>query len=154
MQDQTIEFSWWQRFRVPVILGGLITLIVILGVGIGLKTMVAFYHYGRGYDWNQRQEYDKAIVEFTEAIRFFPRYVYAYHGRGFAWNEKKEYDKAVADYTKAIQIDPNYLPAYMNRAVIRESTREYDKAIPDYTEVIRLDRENVTHIPAGDTLGA
>ena len=86
MQDQTIEYSSWQRFRVPLILGGLITLIVVLSLGIGMKAglvdrVVAFYHYGHGHAWNAKKEFDKAIAEFTEAIRLDPKYVYAYHGR-------------------------------------------------------------------------
>ena len=52
------------------------------------------------------KEYDKAIADYTEAIRLEPAQPAAYFNRGNARLEKKEYDKAIADYTEAIRLEP------------------------------------------------
>ena len=62
-----------------------------------------------------KKEYDKAIADYTEAIRLDPKYARAYNNRGDAWYGKKEYDKAIADYTEAIRLDPEIAEAYNNR---------------------------------------
>ena len=67
---------------------------------------VAYDHRGRAYF--NKQEYDKAIEDYTEAIRLDPRYAVAYCGRGDTYRKKKEYDKAIEDYTEAIRLDPRY----------------------------------------------
>ena len=65
----------------------------------------------------QQQAYEKAIADFTQAIRLDPSYASAYISRGVAYAGKGDYDRAIADYNQAIRLDPNYAPAYINRGV-------------------------------------
>ena len=46
----------------------------------------------------QAGDHDKAIADFSEAIRLDPKRADAYYGRGTAYGHKGEYDKAIADY--------------------------------------------------------
>ena len=62
-----------------------------------------------------KEEYDKAIADFTEVIRLDPKAAHAYTGRGGAWSERAEYDKAIADFTEAIRLDPKDADAYTDR---------------------------------------
>jgi tetratricopeptide (TPR) repeat protein len=87
----------------------------------------------------QGGEHDKAIGDYTEAIRLAPNYAHAYCCRGLAWYMKGEHDKAIADYTKAIRLAPNYAHAYSGRGLACYMKGEHDKAVGDYTEAIRLD---------------
>ena len=86
-----------------------------------------------------RANYDKAIADYTEAIRLDPKFAEAYYNRGVAYENKGEYDKAIADYTEAIRLDPKYAEAYNSRGFAYGNKGEHDKAIADYTEAIRLD---------------
>ena len=86
-----------------------------------------------------KKEYDKAIADYTEAIRLDPRNAERLRNRGIAWRSKKEYDKAIADYNEAIRLDPEYALAYNHRGMAWSDKKEYDKAIADYNEAIRLD---------------
>src|SRR5262249_4612520 len=61
--------------------------------------------------------YDKAIADFSEAIRLDPKDALAYHRRGLVWYEKKEYSKSITDYSEAIRLDPKNALAYYNRGV-------------------------------------
>ena len=55
-----------------------------------------------------RASYDKAIADFTEAIRLDPKDADAYCNRARAYYSKGEYDKAIADYSEAIRLNPKY----------------------------------------------
>src|SRR5271165_1469487 len=84
-------------------------------------------------------DYNKAISEFTEAIRLDPTFAPAYLGRGNAHSNQGNLDEAIRDYCEAIRLDPNYAPAYNNRGVVYGRKGDFNKAISDFTEAIRLD---------------
>ena len=97
--------------------------------------------YNRGNAWGIKGEYDKAIADFTEAIRLKPDDAAAFFYRGLAWGNKREYDKAIADYTEAIRLKPDYAFAFNNRGNAWWHLGDYDRAIADHTEAIRLKPE-------------
>ena len=61
---------------------------------------------------DREEDYDRAIADFTEAIRLDPKDDWAYYYRAQSWNAKGEYDKAIADLTEAIRLDPNDASVY------------------------------------------
>ena len=71
-------------------------------------------YLNRGVVYNGKGDYDKAISEYTEAIRLNPKYVEAYNNRGYAYMGKKEYDKAIEDFEAALRIKPDYEDAQKN----------------------------------------
>ena len=87
----------------------------------------------------RKREWNKAIADFTEAIRLNPRLALAYGGRGFAYSQKDDWDKAIADCTEAIGLDPKLGLAYSSRGFAYLQKKEWDKAIADYTEAIGID---------------
>jgi len=94
-------------------------------------------HFNSGKTNYDKKDYDKAIVNFTEAIRLDPNYAEAYSYRAGAYYGKKDYDKAIADYTELIRLKPD-ASSYSNRAGAYYLKKDYDKAIADYTEAARL----------------
>jgi Flp pilus assembly protein TadD len=56
---------------------------------------------GRGTTYASKGNWDKAIADFTEAIRLDPQCARAYGGRGFAYEQKGETSKAEADFAEA-----------------------------------------------------
>lgn len=62
--------------------------------------------------------YDKAIADYTEAIRLNPEFAAAFHNRGETWLNKGEFDKALADLTEAIRLNPNNERSFNNRGNI------------------------------------
>jgi tetratricopeptide (TPR) repeat protein len=93
----------------------------------------------RGRVWEAKQEHDKAIADYNEAIRLDPQFALAYCNRGVAREAKQEHDEAIADYNLATRLDPKFVYAYHDRGVVWAARREYDKAIADFNMAIRLD---------------
>ena len=59
--------------------------------------------------------YDRAIADFTQAIRLDPNDTKAYTERGSAYNAKGDNDRAIADFTQALRLNSNDVAAYNNR---------------------------------------
>jgi len=67
------------------------------------------------------QDYDKAITNFTEAIRLNPTYAFAYCNRGYTYLNKKNYNMAISDFTSALRLEANNANTYYNRGVAYEN---------------------------------
>ena len=49
-------------------------------------------------------EFDKAIADYTEAIRMNPQSAEAYRGRGHVYGVKCDFDKSISDFTESIRL--------------------------------------------------
>jgi len=98
----------------------------------------------RGWSYSNKDDYDRAIADFDEAIRLDPKFGLALVNRGWAYERKGDYTRAIADYDEAIHLDPNNSLAYNNHGWIHHLKGEYDEAIADYGEAIRTDPKDAT----------
>ena len=69
---------------------------------------LASIYDNRAIELRERGEYDKAIADYSEAIRIDGALSGAYTGRGLAHEGKAEVDQAKADYRKALALAPKY----------------------------------------------
>jgi len=83
--------------------------------------------------------YDRAIADFTNAIRLDQNSSHAYRERGVAYSDKGDQNRAIADLNQAIRLAPNYVQAYNNRGNVYRCIGDYDRAITDYNQAIRID---------------
>ncbi len=140
--DNLIEDSIFTRMKNGVLKVVLVTLIgTTITVGVyGCKNSKEYYN--RGVARLEKGETDRAISDFTKAIKKNPRFGMAYYYRAMAYSRKKEYDKVIADYTKAIEIDTQrFAVAYAERALIYYVKKEYDKAWEDVHKAESLGQE-------------
>jgi tetratricopeptide (TPR) repeat protein len=93
-------------------------------------------------DYGEKGELDKAIADYTEAIRVDQKLAQAYYGRAHIYCKKGEFDKAIGDYTQAIRFHPKDADGYYRRGMIYADKGEFGKAIADCEESIRLDPNN------------
>jgi tetratricopeptide (TPR) repeat protein len=92
----------------------------------------------RGNAFAGKGEYDKAIADFTQAIRLNPADSHALNNRGYVYDARGEYDRAIADYNEALKINPKDSDAYYNRGNAYRTKGNYEQAVLDYTESLRL----------------
>ena len=93
----------------------------------------------RGSAHFTKGDFNRAIIDLTEAIRLDPKDTTAYNRRGLAYDTRGNTDRAIADYSEAIKLDAKVSLTYFNRARAYDKQEEADRAIADYTEAIRLD---------------
>jgi hypothetical protein len=97
-----------------------------------------------------KEEYDKAIARYTQALFINLRDAKTFFNRGNVFLKIGEYDKAISDYTQTLIIYPYYLEVYYNRGNAYFSKREYHQAISDYTQVLRMNpRDFKTYLMRG-----
>ncbi|MDR1933403.1 MAG: tetratricopeptide repeat protein [Spirochaetales bacterium] len=91
----------------------------------------------RGSEYLAKEEWDKAIADFNEAIRLDPKKAGGYASRGLCYDAKGDYDRAIADFSEAIRIN-DLAGYYESRGQTYLHKGDYDKAIADFNEAIRL----------------
>jgi tetratricopeptide (TPR) repeat protein len=92
----------------------------------------------RGIAHAKKGEYDKAIADYTEAIKTWGGKDYLYYNRSLSYKRKKEYDKAITDLTEALRLNPKYVDAYSARGDAYDQAKDYVKALADYDQAITL----------------
>jgi tetratricopeptide (TPR) repeat protein len=74
-----------------------------------------------------REEYDRAIEHFDEAIRVAES-PFLLHRRGVAYRQKGEYQRALDDFGAAIELEPNYVLSLQQRGEVYFLIGEIEKA--------------------------
>jgi tetratricopeptide (TPR) repeat protein len=115
----------------------------------------------RGRAYAEKGEYDRAIADYTEAVRvyqtvkptyFRPRLLEAYNVRADSHQKKKEFDKAAADYGEVIHLCSGGFSdlgeamiyggfaaeAHYKRGICYDEAGDHAKAMADYKEAVRL----------------
>jgi serine/threonine-protein kinase len=82
--------------------------------------------------------FDRALADFTEAIRLDPNSSGARFYRGVIQALTGRSQEALADYTAAIQLQPDRPEAYLERAKVYIGLGAEALALNDYNEAIRL----------------
>jgi uncharacterized protein (TIGR03067 family) len=89
-----------------------------------------------------REDYDRAIEHFGQAIRLDPGLGVAYYGRALTYLSKKEYDRAIKDCAESIRLVPNDPQPYSLRGFVHMQMKEYGLAVGDLSKAIDLGEEH------------
>ena len=101
--------------------------------------------YNRGNDLWKKGEFDRAIEDYTAALRIEPDDHAALINRGKSWERKGEYDRAIEDYTAALRIKPDLYQALHNRGRAWGDKGELNRTVEDFTAALRIKPD---HAPA------
>jgi tetratricopeptide (TPR) repeat protein len=91
----------------------------------------------RGVAYRLKGDLDRAIQDYSQAIRINPKSAMIQNNRGVAYDKKGDYDRALADYDQAIRLEPSH-EAYFNRGNAHLGRSQYDRAIDDYNAALQL----------------
>jgi lipoprotein NlpI len=114
---------------------------------------LAFAYNNRGIAYDEKKDFDRAIADFTEAIRLDPKYAAAYDNRGNAYNAKGDFDRAIPDYTEAIRLDPKNAFAYRHRGLAYFYNGNFAKALADLGQASGLDPKDAYTALWADIVG-
>jgi len=85
-----------------------------------------------------KNDFTRAISDYTEAIRINPNFTEAYFWRGVSYFRLQSYNKAIEDFSQAIRINPNYADAYNERGKAYSWVKNYARAKADFATAYRL----------------
>ena len=114
--------------------------------------MTAEYYNNRGLVCADRQDYQRAIADFSKAIELNPQFAQAYNNRAMAYTLQGDFEKALPDFSKMIEFNPKSAQAYCNRGVVYyhlgliayelpnlfRAKNYFEKATHDYETAIAL----------------
>jgi Zn-dependent membrane protease YugP/Flp pilus assembly protein TadD len=92
----------------------------------------------QGDVWLEREEYDRAIEAYTEALSRGGQCALARCNRGLAYLRKGDLARALADCDEAVRIAPNEAVAYNNRGTVLTKLGNYARALADLQAAIHL----------------
>ena len=96
-------------------------------------------YYNRAINWQDAGQIDRAIADYSEAVKHNPENAEALFNRGRAYTEKSQHDRAIEDYTASIKIDPKSPDAYNNRGRAYQEKGDADQALANFNEAIKID---------------
>ena len=97
--------------------------------------------YNRADQHFSNKEYEKAIDDFSEAIRRAEDEMYSsfcHYWRGLSYFEMKQYDRAIADFDESIRLLEKNGNAFAGRGKSYLELGNHEQAIADLTEAIRI----------------
>ena len=95
-------------------------------------------HNNLGISAQDAGDLDKAIAEFSEAIRLKPDNATPYFYRALAYRSMNRLDEAIADLNRAAELEPEKGQVYLERGNTYMYGNKYDSALPDFTRAIQL----------------
>ncbi len=94
-------------------------------------------HRFRGFTFIAKNEWDKAIADYTIVIQKNPNLTAAYERRAVAYRNLKKNKEAIADYSKVISLDSGDTDGYRQRAYLYSIMGENEKAAADYRAILK-----------------
>ncbi|MGU3538668.1 tetratricopeptide repeat protein [Methylobacterium sp. A54F] len=102
-------------------------------------TSVVNAYFNRGLAYANKEDYERAIADFSESIRLDPSNVDAIRKRGESYESLEQYDRALKDLDQAVRLDPKDARNFAARGTTYRSTGAYEKSLKDYDDALRLD---------------
>jgi tetratricopeptide (TPR) repeat protein len=106
---------------------------------------LATAYMSRGVSYARRQDYPRAIADYSEAIRLNPLDADAYYNRGISFRRQGDDARGIADFTEAIRLNPRDASAYNNRGTGYEAQGNHPRAIADFSAAIRLNPQRAIY---------
>jgi len=116
----------------------------------GIKKILK-YHTESALKGTKKGDYDRAIADYTEAIRINQYYADGYSGRADAYIKKRDWDRAIADCTQAISYAKGYSLSYeyWQRAFVYMQKGNYTQARADVNKALQSpNNENAKNLDA------
>jgi tetratricopeptide (TPR) repeat protein len=95
-------------------------------------------YFQRGNLWFVKQEWARAVDDYSAVLQQLPEDQNVYHNRGLAWAQLKQYQWALADLTQAVRLEPKGGWLYSARGYVWAEMGSFENAIADYSAALDL----------------
>lgn len=102
-------------------------------------------HDHRGVAWSEKGDQDRAIADFTAALRIDPRDSFAYGQRALAWYAAGDMKRALADANELIRLLPKEPAPFFIRGILHFYDANYADAAGDFEKALKGERR-IDHI--------
>jgi len=127
---------------------------IVRDAGESTKGRAAAF-FQRGGAYSSKRDYDRAIADYSEAIRLDPKNALAFIFRAGAYYEKRDYSRTIADCNEAIRASPEgEHQAHIQCGRMYTKMGDYDRAIASIDEYMRLYPKYRDHYNALTARGA
>jgi tetratricopeptide (TPR) repeat protein len=109
---------------------------------VGVEDVARIFNR-RGLAYQNMEEPDKAIDDFSNAVRLDEKNPEFYLNRGRLYLQLKQYGDARNDMDAVIKLDPRNAEAYAARGRASLEAGDRDQAMADYEKAVTLDTQNV-----------
>jgi tetratricopeptide (TPR) repeat protein len=92
----------------------------------------------RAIAMRNRGDLDRAVADYTEAIKIDPGYALAYSNRGVVWLDKRDVERSMADCEKAVELAPRAAHGYNCRGLAWRAKNDLDRAMADCSRAIEI----------------
>ena len=96
----------------------------------------------RGLAYKKKSQWDRAIADYSEAIRLTPDNAQVFNNRGNAYFFNGQWDRALEDYDNAVRLQPDLAEAFGNRGNVYRKKGQIDRAIAEYGKAIDVSPGN------------
>jgi tetratricopeptide (TPR) repeat protein len=100
---------------------------------------LAFAFNTRADAFYRKKALDKAIADYSEAIKLFPEYFSALNNRGHAYLAQKQYLRAAADFGKLVQLYPKKADGYHGLCGVFIEQEQLQEALSNCNDAIRAE---------------
>ena len=105
----------------------------------GYQPDLAAWHYMRGVDFNNFGKTERAIQEYTEALRVKPDYPPANVNLGLILAEQGKADESVGHFQRVLEVTPDNAWAHYGMGLVLAQKGDLRVAIRELREAVRLD---------------
>jgi lipoprotein NlpI len=92
----------------------------------------------RGFIYTRLDQLDKALQDYTDALRLNPNYIIAYINRSIVLQKLGKYQEAFHDLNDAQALDPNNTDVYRTRGNLNFILKQYAAAAQDFETFLRI----------------
>lgn len=113
---------------------------------------LAEWHVQRGIHWAGKRDYERAVADYSAALKLDPKAPTAHYYRGSAWSNQGDFERAIADFDIAAKLKPDDPVVYHARGIELAVKGDYPRALADFSMALQLNsKADGVHFARGRT---
>ncbi len=103
---------------------------------------IAEYYVNRGATYAKLGDFDQALTNLNEGVKFNPNFVNAYHNRSVIYNMRQQFPEALADINKFLQFRPYNADLIYEKARLHNILRQPNEAFQAINNALKYKQNN------------